>query len=213
MVMIARQGRILSIFTLLLLCSTHHFAVNSVITHEDDFSTKITHNRPYISSKITGKPVCVTPYYVPTGIKALHDAEFKGRDVKIGIIDSGIDQGIDAFNGNYNYYRDFVKSNNKSKQLPYCNNFGMHMAGIAVAKTDYFTGVAPEATLGTYRVFNCQGPTSTLLVLQALTAAINDQMKIIVLPEIAVIDENSAKLRQMIIIAGVKDVIMIAAAT
>ncbi|KAI9597925.1 hypothetical protein BDF19DRAFT_420236 [Syncephalis fuscata] len=58
------------------------------------------------------------------------------------------------------------------------------MAGIAVAKTGYFAGVAPEATLGTYRVFGCEGPTSTSLVLQAIRTAVNDQMQIIVLPEI-----------------------------
>ncbi|KAI9594182.1 peptidase S8/S53 domain-containing protein [Syncephalis fuscata] len=70
------------------------------------------------------------------------------------------------------------------------------------------------ATLGSYRVFGCKGPTSTSLVLQALTTAVQyDKMEIIVLPEIAIVDKYSIELRETIEVAARQGVIMIVAAT
>ncbi|KAI9591493.1 peptidase S8/S53 domain-containing protein [Syncephalis fuscata] len=166
-------------------------------------------------SRITGKLVYVTPYYVPTGVKALHANGIKGKGVKLGIIDSGINSNTDAFEGNYNYNHGLVSINySQAKHPSKCNRRGVSLAGIAVAKTNYFIGVAPEATLGTYRVFSCTDPTSTSLVLKAITIAIRqDQMKIVVLPEIAIVDEYSTKLKETIEDAAKHGVIMIVAAS
>ncbi|KAI9598000.1 peptidase S8/S53 domain-containing protein [Syncephalis fuscata] len=173
------------------------------------------YNRPYIGSKITEKPVYVTPYYVPTGIKALHDTGFKGKGVKLGIIDGGINFKINIFEGNYVYDRKFVNVDcSQTKDSSECNRRSVGLAGIAVAKANYFTGVAPEATLGTYCVFGCTGPASASIVLQAIKTTVHeDQMKIIVLPEIAIVDEASTQLRQEIKIAARQGVIMIVAAS
>ncbi|KAI9591635.1 peptidase S8/S53 domain-containing protein [Syncephalis fuscata] len=212
--MILRRTQQLAASILLLFCSTQHFAVNSTKSYKDDFYTKPNYNRPYIGSKITNNPVYATPYYVPTGVKTLHDMGFKGRGVKLGIIDSGINIEAHVFKKNHKHYHKYVDNEKNYENIPYCNNRGMSLAGIAVAKTIYFTGVAPEATLGTYRVFGCKGPTSTLLVLQALITAItDDQMKIIVLPEIAIVDEYGNRLRETIEDAAKHGVIMIVAAS
>ncbi|KAI9599169.1 peptidase S8/S53 domain-containing protein [Syncephalis fuscata] len=212
--MISRQAQQLAIVTLLLFCSTQRFAVDSVKTHEEDFYTVPKSTRPYISSRITGKPFYATPYYVPTGVKAFHDMGVKGRGIKLGIIDSGTTHNIAAFKRKHGYRRNIVPFDYSQVEHSFeCNNRGINLAGIAIANSTYFTGVAPEATLGSYRVFGCKGPTSTSLVLQAIIAAINDEMKIIVLPEIAVVDEDSIKLRQAIENAVKQGVIMIVAAT
>ncbi|KAI9596697.1 hypothetical protein BDF19DRAFT_438345, partial [Syncephalis fuscata] len=118
---------------------------------------------------------------------------------EIGIIDSGINLRAAAFEGNYKYNHKFVAAKyDQVKDWFKCNKLGIGLAGIAVAKTNYFTGVAPEVTFGSYRVFGCTGSTSTSLVLQAIKAAIKDQMKIIVLPDIAIVDEYDTQLGQEI---------------
>ncbi|KAI9597305.1 peptidase S8/S53 domain-containing protein [Syncephalis fuscata] len=202
-------------FVLLLLCSTQHFIIGSTKIYDDNFYAIANSRHPVISSKITGKPIYVTPYYVPTGIQALHTVGFKGKGVKLGIIDSGINLRATAFEGNYEYNHKFIAAKyGQFKDRSKCNKRGIGLAGIAVAKTNYFTGVAPEATLGTYCVFGCEGPTSSSIVLQALTTAVyKDQMKIIVLPEIAIADESSTQLRLTIEDAAKHGVIMIVAAT
>ncbi|KAI9592216.1 peptidase S8/S53 domain-containing protein [Syncephalis fuscata] len=213
--MIAKQAQQLATATLLLFCLTQYFGVDSAKTHKNDFHTKPHSHHPYINSKITGKPFYVTPYYALTGVKVFHAKGFKGKGVKLGIIDSGINLHADAFKGNYNYTRKLVSMSYKQVERPSeCNNRGIGLAGIAVAKSRYFTGVAPEATLGTYRVFSCTGPTSSSIVLKALkTAVYNDEMKIIVLPEIAIVDERSIELSKTIEYAAKRGVIMIVAAT
>ncbi|KAI9596479.1 peptidase S8/S53 domain-containing protein [Syncephalis fuscata] len=179
---------------------------------EDDDEEE--YDKYYDDSRVTGKPVYVTPYYGPTGVETLHAMGVKGKGVKLGIIDSGISSRATAFKGNLKHNHKFVGTDNNQAEDPAnCNNRGTNLAGIAVAKTKYFTGVAPEATLGIYCVFGCTGPTSTSLVLKAITAAIKDQMKIIVLPEIAVVDEKSIELRKTIEDATKDGVIMIVAAT
>ncbi|KAI9590889.1 hypothetical protein BDF19DRAFT_427659 [Syncephalis fuscata] len=110
---------------------------HSVKPYDKDFHKTPNFERPHISSKITGKQVYVTPYYVSTGVEAFHAMGFKGKEVKLGIIDT----------------------------------------------------VAPEATLGTYRIFYCKGRTSTSLVLQAIIAATKDQTKNL-LPENIDIDKK-----------------------
>ncbi|KAI9592355.1 peptidase S8/S53 domain-containing protein [Syncephalis fuscata] len=189
-------------FTVLL--NFKHFTVDSAKTYENDFHTKPHTHHSYISSKSTGKPFYVTPCYVPTGVEALYAKGIKGKDVKLGIIDSGITLNAKAFERNYNYFYAFVGTdNNQANHSSECNRRGVCLAGIAVAKNNYFTGVAPEATLGIYRVFGCTGSTSTSLVLKAIAAAIKNQIKIIVLPEIAIVDEYNTARQGVIMIVAV----------
>ncbi|KAI9596286.1 hypothetical protein BDF19DRAFT_421823 [Syncephalis fuscata] len=78
---------------------------HSVKPYDKDFHKTPNFERPHISSKITGKQVYVTPYYVSTGVEAFHAMGFKGKEVKLGIIDTGINLNTAAFKENYKYYR------------------------------------------------------------------------------------------------------------
>lgn len=53
------------------------------------------------------------------------------------------------------------------------------MAGIIAANDTSFIGVAPQATLGAYRVFGCKGGTSNDLIMKALIRAASDGMQVI----------------------------------
>ena len=52
-----------------------------------------------------------------------------------------------------------------------CQGHGTHVAGIIGAESNMFNGVAPNATLGIYRVFGCRGYTSDDVLIAAYTRA------------------------------------------
>ena len=64
-----------------------------------------------------------------------------------------------------------------------CSGHGTHVAGIAAAKgtpgTKQVTGVAPDAELGAYRVFGCDGQTSAEIMTAAMERAADDGMDIV----------------------------------
>jgi minor extracellular serine protease Vpr len=55
-----------------------------------------------------------------------------------------------------------------------CNGHGTHVSGIVGANAPMFTGVAPNATLGMYRVFGCSGGTANDIIIAAFNAAYDD---------------------------------------
>lgn len=55
-----------------------------------------------------------------------------------------------------------------------CGGHGTHVSGIIGANAPTFTGVAPNATLGMYRVFGCTGGTANDILIAAFIAAFND---------------------------------------
>ncbi|KAL7748882.1 hypothetical protein RI367_005795 [Sorochytrium milnesiophthora] len=138
-----------------------------------------------------------------TNVDRVHrELGLRGRGVKIGIIDSGIDYLHPAFSEpgkqcktwkgdgcRVQHGVDFVGDSYDGSQkiLPHksaappmdCGGHGTHVAGIAAGYDNVITGVAPEATLGAYRVFGCKGTTSTDLIIKAMEQAYQDGMDII----------------------------------
>ena len=64
-----------------------------------------------------------------------------------------------------------------------CNGHGTHVAGIAAAdgdpQQDGVRGVAPDAVIGAYRVFGCEGSTTADIMLAAMEAAYDDGMDVV----------------------------------
>ena len=60
-----------------------------------------------------------------------------------------------------------------------CNGHGTHVSGIIGANAPTFMGVAPNATLGMYRVFGCSGSTASDVIIAAFTAAYQSDGKCI----------------------------------
>lgn len=126
---------------------------------------------------------------------------FTGEGVKVGIIDTGVDYdhpdlggtGDDTFpTDRVPYGYDFVgDSFNASSDSPTydpvptpdadpddCHGHGTHVAGIVGASGE-LTGVAPDVTFGAYRVFGCDGSTTTEVMLAAMERAMDDGMDVI----------------------------------
>ncbi|KAH7104317.1 subtilisin-like protein [Auriculariales sp. MPI-PUGE-AT-0066] len=130
--------------------------------------------------------------YLPilmTGVDKVHAAGNKGKGIKIGIIDTGVDYSHPALGGGFGpgfkvaggY--DFVGDNYNPGVSPAvpdrdpmdnCAGHGTHVAGIIGANpnNEYnVTGVAYEASLFCYRVFSCLGGTDDSILMAALIAA------------------------------------------
>ncbi|ORX57485.1 subtilisin-like protein [Hesseltinella vesiculosa] len=125
-----------------------------------------------------------------------HQLGLRGQGVTIGIVDSGIDYHHPAFGtgfgpshkvalgydlvGNRFRLADPFSRQEKGTPLDDCHKddlrgsgHGTHVAGIIAAddRVYNFQGVAPEATVGMWRVFGCSSSTSSDLVIKGMISA------------------------------------------
>lgn len=131
-----------------------------------------------------------------TGVDKLHSSGVKGRGIKVAIVDSGVDYKHPALGGcfgegckvgfGYSFVDDDGNPANSSDPLASCadGGHGTHVSGIVGMQDPAdapfgLVGVAPEATLGMYRVFGCGGSAATDIILQAFEKAVQDGADII----------------------------------
>ncbi len=117
---------------------------------------------------------------------------YRGKGIKVGIIDSGIDYHNQELGGCFGpgckvaYGWDFVgDAFNSTNPIQIqdadpddCGGHGSHVAGIVSADRT-LKGVAPKATLGAYRVFGCSGSTLSDVMIQAMDKAKLDGMQVV----------------------------------
>jgi minor extracellular serine protease Vpr len=123
---------------------------------------------------------------------------YTGEGVRVAVMDTGIDYDHPDLGGGFGpgyrvaYGYDFVgDAYNADPTSPSydpvpvpdpdpddCNGHGTHVAGIIGANGNV-TGVAPEVTFGAYRVFGCEGSTSSDIMLAAMELALADGMQIL----------------------------------
>lgn len=119
---------------------------------------------------------------------------FTGAGIRVGIIDTGTDFTNPDLGGCFgsgcrvSFGHDFVgdafDGNNAATQpVPDgspndCRGHGTHVSGIIMAN-GRVRGVAPGVTFGSYRVFGCNGPTTTELIVAAMERAVNDGVRVL----------------------------------
>src|SRR5690606_9140471 len=59
-----------------------------------------------------------------------------------------------------------------------CQGHGTHVAGISSAGGEV-VGVAPDSTIGAYRVFGCGGSTTAAVMLKAMEMSLEDEMDVV----------------------------------
>ncbi len=128
-----------------------------------------------------------------------------GRNIKVGIIDTGIDIDHPAFGGGgvpggtdfpsarvvagHDFVGDAYNANPSSptyNPIPApdanpddCNGHGTHVAGIVGANGGGLKGVAPGVVFGAYRVFGCDGSSASDIILAAMERAHADGMQVV----------------------------------
>ncbi|MBA2547274.1 MAG: S8 family serine peptidase [Burkholderiaceae bacterium] len=134
-----------------------------------------------------------------TGAKIAQQSGYTGNGVKVGVIDTGIDIDHPDLGGSgtpggtpfptarivhgYDFVGDDFNADSNPVPVPDanpddCNGHGTHVAGIVGARGTV-TGVAPGVTFGAYRVFGCEGSTTSDIMLDAMERAYVDRMDVI----------------------------------
>ncbi|OKL57920.1 hypothetical protein UA08_06644 [Talaromyces atroroseus] len=136
-------------------------------------------------NSLTSTPDTFSPH-VMTGVDKLHDEGHFGTGIKVAIVDTGIDYTHPALGGCFGegckigFGKDLVGNDFTGANTPVpgddpmdCSGHGTHVAGILAADSvaPQFTGVAPNVTVGIYRVFGCSGITTTDVLVQAFMEA------------------------------------------
>lgn len=123
-------------------------------------------------------------YIAPASIiraTELYDLGVYGSDVKIAIIDSGIDDTHSDFTGRIDYQKSFINSTfgfSSSEDYEDSHGHGTHVAGIAAGGGSY-PGIAYNARLYNLKAVNMAGYSTEESVLAAIDEAIDQEVDII----------------------------------
>ncbi|KAF4119399.1 Serine protease, subtilisin family, partial [Geosmithia morbida] len=132
--------------------------------------------------------------HVMTQIDKLHGQGITGKGIKIAVVDTGIDYthpalggcfgegclvsfGTDLVGDAYNGYNEHYPDDDPMD----CDGHGTHVAGIIAAQENSygFKGAAPDANLGIYKVFGCEGNVANDVLIAAFNQAYEDGADII----------------------------------
>jgi len=100
----------------------------------------------------------------------------QGENVKVGIIDTGIDDSHPALQGKVVKRKDYVNDGSSKSQY---DSHATHVAGTIAADISNLKGVAPKVQLYDYRVLDRNGSGSYANVTQAINDSVTDGCHII----------------------------------
>ncbi|KAL2148049.1 hypothetical protein VTI28DRAFT_105 [Corynascus sepedonium] len=133
--------------------------------------------------------------HVMTQVNKFRDAGITGKGVKVAVIDTGVDYLHPALGGCFgpdclvSFGTDLVGDDFNGSNTPVpdddpldCQGHGTHVSGIIAAQVDNpfgIVGAATDVTLGSYRVFGCDGDTPNDVLIAAYNMAYEDGSDII----------------------------------
>lgn len=141
-----------------------------------------------------------------TGCCSIWNKGFKGKNIIIGIIDTGVDSSHPDLRGKMIKRRNYVKDAVAEKRF---NVHGTHVAGTILANGK-IKGVAPDAKFIDYRVLDVNGNGYLKNIIQAITDATNDGCHILNLSLGS--DSRNSSLENAVNYAISKGVVVVAAA-
>lgn len=120
-----------------------------------------------------------------TGVDKLRREGYLGSGLRVAVVDSGIDYKHPALGGCFGEGCLVAFGHNLVEDTadPYddCDGHGTHVSGLIAAQPNpyNFTGVAPNVTLGHYKVTNCHKGSTTDMIMQAFKMAFEAKADII----------------------------------
>lgn len=146
------------------------------------------------------EPELITALAMTGADIAQNSLGLSGAGIKVGVIDTGVDYDHPALGGDGTIRNnsamfpnarviagwDFVGdafANSASTPVPDafpddCGGHGSHVAGI-IGANGTVLGVAPNVSIGAYRVFGCSGTTSADIMIDAMERALDDGMQVV----------------------------------
>ncbi|GHD22499.1 S8 family serine peptidase [Nocardiopsis kunsanensis] len=126
---------------------------------------------------------------------AQNELGLSGEGLRVAVMDTGVDYTHPDLGGGefpndrvvagHDFVGDDYNAGEPGSDVPRpdedpqdCNGHGTHVAGIIGAEGEV-TGVAPEAELGAYKVFGCDGSTNADIMLAAMEASLEDDMDVL----------------------------------
>lgn len=171
------------------------------IKMDKDFSfppRKILTDDPYLELNVEEYKDTLWSAHEDANVDKVQQLGFYGDGKVVAILDSGIDYMHPALGGGigegykvvggFNYINDSATGENAyppvvldtpSPDPMDCFGHGTLVAGIIAGNSSRLKGVAPNAQLRAYRVFDCEGETTEELVLAALKQAVIDKVDVI----------------------------------
>ncbi|WP_254660860.1 S8 family peptidase [Bacillus sp. FJAT-27225] len=98
-----------------------------------------------------------------------------GKDIVVGVIDTGIDYNHPDLKENYAFGKSFVPGYEDAMDE---NGHGTHVAG-AIAANGRVMGIGPDLKVAAYRVFGPSGGAATSHIAEALMAAADDNVDVV----------------------------------
>ncbi|MBW3670546.1 MAG: S8 family serine peptidase [Acidobacteria bacterium] len=144
---------------------------------EPNLARKVSSSAPVVDSSLDS-PAQIIPY----GIAMVGAPESwkgsRGRNVKVGVIDTGIDRGHPDLAERYRGGYDFVNGDDDPQDD---NGHGTHVAGTIAAVDNELgvVGVAPEADLYALKVLDDTGSGSVYTLISAIEWAIDNDLDVV----------------------------------
>ncbi|KAJ1917040.1 hypothetical protein IWQ60_007905 [Tieghemiomyces parasiticus] len=164
-------------------------AVYGITSAASVWATRLSNagDQPPVPPNLPTSPPLPNLAHEYTGVNRVHNStQWDGTGIKVGILDSGIDYNHPAFGSCYKtpgcriqYGGNYVNDTDRADPLDTCNGHGTHVAGVLAGNHQEFRGVAPNATLGIYRIMDCKGVAPTNWVIKAAIQAHKDGMQVV----------------------------------
>ncbi|RDA86070.1 hypothetical protein CP532_1278 [Ophiocordyceps camponoti-leonardi (nom. inval.)] len=155
-------------------------AVSRVQRMKSPVKERLSRSDPTFEKRDTGKRFGTPWTHVVTQVDKLHAKGFKGNGLRIAIVDSGINYKLPVFGGRVAFGRNLLADRDGSDIMD-CTGHGTAVAGVLAGfdEASGYVGVAPNATLGAYRVSDCHGLADEDAIIAGWVAAFQDKPDII----------------------------------
>jgi hypothetical protein len=119
----------------------------------------------------------LTESVLQIGANLAWDSGYKGDNIRVAVLDTGIDITHEMFNGKIIASKDFTNSENSYNDVV---GHGTHIAG-TVAGNGKYKGVAPNAQILNAKVIGDDGSGSNIAIVQAVEWAVSNNVDVIVM--------------------------------